>query len=144
MPEMSRRGMQSAFPYAPHPSEIPETDKRVSRQTSRRENSFVGGPGVTSSPVKETKKKDTNNNNNNRAKSSDSHDDNNSSKLFSWLNSGFSKQKDENIRSSQQLDQQWIMREKYDMKSMPPVHIVDEADKSRGQEQNCHKYYSNK
>merc|ERR1712198_246120 len=60
MPEMSRRGMQSAFPYAPHPSEIPETDKRVSRQTSRRENSFVEGPGVSSSPVKETKKKDTN------------------------------------------------------------------------------------
>ena len=107
-PEMSRRGLQTAFP-AP-----------------RRESSFVGLQGQS----KKRDKQDTNNNNS-RAKSSDGQDNNNS-KLFSWLNSGFSGKQKEEAKSP--LDQQWIMREREDMKSMPPVHISADFDKpSRGQ-----------
>ena len=124
MPEMSRRGMQSAFPDTEE-----RTGTRVARVLSRRENSFVGVTGISGGK----NKKDKHENINNRTRSSDNHENNNNSKLFSWLNSGLGgKGVKEEARG-----EQWIMREREDMKSMPPVHISDNSgrDKSRGQQQ---------
>ena len=126
MPEMGRRGMQAAFPESGDRS-----GNRVMRAPSKRENSFVGLGGG------KNKKDKQHENINNRTRSSDSHENNNNSKLFSWLNSGFGgkggKEETAGVRG-QHLDHQWIMRERDDMKSMPPVHLSDnfDRDKSRG------------
>jgi len=129
MPEMGRRGMQAAFPEAGERS-----GNRVGRAPSKRENSFVGLTGVSGGK----NKKDKHENINNRTRSSDNHENNNNSKLFSWLNSGFGGKggKEESGMRGQHLDHQWIMRERDDMKSMPPVHLSDnfDRDKSRGQQ----------
>ena len=120
MPEMSRKGMQSAFPgsqAADFTADFTE-EKRVSRQLSRKENSFVGPASLTDRKKKEKQQQD-----NSRHKSEE-----NKAKPFSWLNSGFGgKQKEETSRAAPQ-DQQWFMREREDMKSMPPVHIAENFD----------------
>ena len=110
MPEMSRKGMQSAFPAGDMTGE----ERRVSRHTSRRENSFVGFP--------DRKKKEKHDNSRNKSEE-------NKAKPFSWLNSGFGgKQKEEMRSGTSHHDQQWFMRERDDMKSMPPVHIAEDFD----------------
>ena len=117
MPEMSRKGMQSAFPgsqAADFTADFTE-EKRVSRQLSRKENSFVG---LTDRKKKEKQLE------NSRNKSEE-----NKAKPFSWLNSGFGgKQKEEMTSRATHQDQQWFMREREDMKSMPPVHIAENFD----------------
>ena len=75
MPEMSRRGMQSAFPDTEE-----RTGTRVARVLSRRENSFVGVTGISGGK----NKKDKHENINNRTRSSDNHENNNNSKYFSF------------------------------------------------------------
>ena len=117
MPEMSRKGMQSAFPgsqAADFTTDFTE-EKRVSRQLSRKENSFVGLP--------DRKKKEKSHD------SSRNKTEENKAKPFSWLNSGFGgKQKEEMTSRGTHQDQQWFMREREDMKSMPPVHIAENFD----------------
>ena len=99
MPEMSRKGMQSAFPgsqAAEFTTDFTE-EKRVSRQLSRKENSFVGLP--------DRKKKEKSHD------SSRNKTEENKAKPFSWLNSGFGgKQKEEMTSRATHQDQQWFMR----------------------------------
>ena len=113
MPEMSRKGMQSAFPGS-QATDFSADQKRVARQLSRKENSFVG--------LSDRKKKEKHDNSRNKSEE-------NKAKPFSWLNSGFGgKHKEEMNSRATHHDQQWFMREREDMKSMPPVHIAEDFD----------------
>jgi len=135
LPEMRRNGMQSAFPmanseFAQAPSESNDKSNKIVRQMSKKEQSFV------SLPHKDSKKKEKQDN---RSRSTDSQE--NKPKPFSmfqggqgWLNSGVHKREggvdDLKARQSQH-DQQWFMKEREDLKSMPPVIVSDDFDKTR-------------
>jgi len=135
LPEMRRNGMQSAFPMgnselAQMPTDLNDKSNKVVRQMSKKEQSFV------SLPHKDAKKKDKQDN---RSRSTDSQE--NKPRPFSmfqggqgWLNSGFVKREggaDESKARQSQHDQQWFMKEREDLKSMPPIIMTDDFDKAR-------------
>jgi len=134
LPEMRRNGMQSAFPmgnseFAQTTTDLNDKSSKVVRKMSKKEQSFV------SLPHKDARKKDKSDN---RSRSIDSQEV--KPKHFSmfqggqsWLNGGISKkdaQDDLKTRQSQH-DQQWFMKERDDLKSMPPMIMTDDFDKSR-------------
>jgi hypothetical protein len=135
LPEMRRNGMQSAFPlgnseFSQMPVDLNDKSSKVVRQMSKKEQSFV------SLPHKDTKKKDKPDN---RSRSTDSQE--NKPKPFSmfqggqgWMNSGFVKKEggsDDSKTRQSQHDQQWFMKERDDLKSMPPIIMTDDFDKTR-------------
>ena len=102
MPEMTRFGFNQPAAAS--------RDHKVARQTSRRENSFVGS----------SKKK------------GESHQEG-GNKLFSWFGGGNSKHNKEDLNRNNLLDHhQWMLRERDDLKSMPPVHISDDYTRAAG------------
>ena len=135
LPEMRRNGMQSAFPldnseFTKIPVDLNDKSSKVVRKMSKKEKSFV------SLPHNNLKKKDKPDS---RSRSTDSQEY--KPKPFSmfqggqgWKSSGFVKREggadDMKTRASQH-DQQWFMKERDDLKSMPPIIMTDDLDNTR-------------
>ena len=116
LPEQRRTGMQSAFPLGVLPE---PQDKKVARQLSRRETSNNRENSFVSLPYEDMQRKKTNS----RSKSSDSRES--KPKPFSLFQGGPPARRRE---SGGQVDQQWIMKEKNELKSLPSLTHADSGN----------------